>query len=293
MPAIGFLLAIGAVEQGRSAEPEAPWRSLTLDYDTPVDPHLQDRLSALDAELRAKHGMAAVDTAAGVLDLRSGRLALVRPDAITYAASLPKVAILLAWFHEHRDRIGALDANTRRELGEMIKRSGNAEASKYSRALGISRVQAILNEHGFYDAARGGGLWFGKHYGQDSERVRDHIGGHTHVATVRQVLRFYLLLEQGRLVSDAASREMRSIFASPGIPHLEDRFVKALAGRGLDIRRKSGWWETWSHDSAVVTGAGRHYIFVALTHHPHGTAYLEDFARQIDAELAAGAADPR
>ena len=99
---------------------------------------------------------------------------------------------------------------------------------------------------------------------------------------MRQLVRFYLLLEQGKLVSPEASRVMREIFASPEIPHLEDRFVKGLAGRGVEVRRKSGWWETWSHDTAVVTGPGRHYIVVALTHHAQGATYLEEFAAAVD-----------
>ena len=101
-------------------------------------------------------------------------------------------------------------------------------------------------------------------------------------ATVRQLLRYYLLLEQGRLVSPEASKTMREIFASPDIPHLPDKFVKGLAGRDLQVLRKSGWWEDWHHDTAIVTGPGRHYIIVAMTHHPNGDAYLETFARAVD-----------
>jgi hypothetical protein len=192
----------------------------------------------------------------------------VRPDAIDYAASVPKIAILLAWMQTHPEAATTLDATTRRELGKMIKVSDNELATKFSTQLGIARVQEVLGSYGFYDAAHGGGLWFGKHYGKGSERVGDPVGGHSHAATVRQLLRFYLLLEQGKLVSPAASAVMREIFASPEIAHLNDRFVKGLAGRGVEVRRKSGWWETWSHDTAVVTGPGRHYVLVAMTSPP-------------------------
>jgi beta-lactamase class A len=99
---------------------------------------------------------------------------------------------------------------------------------------------------------------------------------------VRQLLRFYLLLEQERLVSAAASRTMRAIFASPDIPHRDDKFVRGLAGRGLELRRKAGWWENWFHDTAVVTGPGRHYILVALTHHARGDDYLAALAARVD-----------
>ena len=103
---------------------------------------------------------------------------------------------------------------------------------------------------------------------------------------MRQLLRYYLLLEQGRLVSLNASAAMRTIFASPEIPALNDKFVKGLAGRSVKVLRKSGSWEDWFHDTALVTGPKRHYIIVAMTHHSKGEAYLESFARAVDDLMA-------
>jgi beta-lactamase class A len=256
--------------------------SMVLDYDTPTDAALQAQLVAIDTRLRAPLGMLPEHTAAGVLDLRTGRVAMIHPDKIDYAASLPKIAILLAWFQLHPEAATNLDSLIRRELGLMIKASDDAIAAKYSRALGLREIQQVLDSYHFYDASRGGGLWMGKHYSQGGERYGDPLADHSHAATVRQLLRFYLLLEQGRLVSPGASQTMREIFASPGIPHLEDRFVKGLTGRGLQILRKAGWWQDWSHDTALVTGEDRHYIIAALTHHPRGDAYLEELAKAVD-----------
>jgi beta-lactamase class A len=116
-----------------------------------------------------------------------------------------------------------------------------------------------------------------------AERIGDPVGNNSHAATVRQLLRFFLLLEQGKLISPAASKTMREIFESPDLPHDQIKFVKGLAERkGLDIIRKWGTWEDWLHDSAVITGPGRHYILVALTHHPKGDDYLELLAAQVD-----------
>src|SRR5437667_12843230 len=70
-----------------------------------------------------------------------------------------------------------------------------------------------------YDKDRGGGIWFGKHYGRGGERIGDPVGDNSHAANVRQLLRYFLLLEQGELISPAASKTMREIFASPDIPH--------------------------------------------------------------------------
>jgi beta-lactamase class A len=282
---VALVAAIGLALTGAKLEAQSMHRSfdnLMLDFTTPTDAELQASIETIDARLRTKRGMTAEQTAVGVLDLRTHRLALVRPDKIDYAASVPKIAILLAWFHEHPEAATKLDTHTRHELGLMIKVSDNAMASKYSQQLGLKRIQEILGSYGFYDAKHGGGIWMGKHYAKAGERVLDPVGGHSHGATVRQLLRFYLLLEQGKLVSPAASKTMREIFASPEIAHRDDKFVKGLAGRDVQILRKAGWWETWFHDSAIITGSGRHYLVVAMTHHAKGDDYLAEFAAAVD-----------
>lgn len=273
---------VGGAAVGSAAPMNAAFALYTLDYQSPTDAALQSTVTAIDVRLRMKFGMALEHTAVGVLDLKTGRLALVRPDAIDYAASVPKIGILLAWFHEHPEAANSLDAATRSEFGRMIKESNNEVAAKISQQIGLNRIQQILEAQGFYDAARGGGIWVGKHYGQGTERYTDPVGGHSHAATVRQLLRFYLRLEQGKLVSPAASKAMREIFAAPEIAHREDKFVQGLAGRGVEVLRKAGWWETWAHDTAIVVGPDRHYVIVALTHHAKGDAYLVEFAAAVD-----------
>jgi beta-lactamase class A len=263
------------------------FENYVLDYNTPLDAVLQAELVAIDASLRARYGLTTEQAAVGVLDLRGPRLAMIHPDRIDYAASVPKIGILLAYFQLHPEAATNLDGSTRRELGRMIKVSDNEMATKYSRALGLRQIQQVLDSYGFYDAQRGGGLWMGKHYGEGDERHGDPVANHSHAATVRQLLRYYLLLEQDRLGSPAASKTMRAIFASPDIPHVNDKFVKGLAGRPVQVLRKSGWWEDWFHDTAIVTGEGRHYIVVAQTHHPQGDAYLEGLALAVD-DLMAG-----
>ena len=79
---------------------------------------------------------------------------------------------------------------------------------------------------------------------------------------------------------------MLEIFSSPDIPHDNIKFVKALADRKVEIIRKWGTWENWFHDSAVITGADRHYILVALTNHSKGDDYLVDLAKTVDDFLA-------
>ena len=253
-----------------------------LDFDTPTDPTLQSSVEAIDQKLRAKYGMTPDQTSVGVLDLQHLRLAMTHPDRIEYAASVAKIGILLAYFELHPEAATNLDLQTRHELGLMAKISSNEMAAQYSQQMGLKAVQQVLNSYHLYDTNHGGGIWVGKHYGVAGERIGDPVAGESHAATVRQLLRYYLWLEQGKLVSAAASKTMREIFASPDIPPDDIKFVKALADRHVDIIRKWGTWEDWHHDTAVITGPSRHYILVALTKHPQGDDYLVDFARAVD-----------
>ena len=260
----------------------AGFDNFVLDYDTPVDSSLQASLEQIDARLRVKYGLTPDQAAAGLLDLKTSRLAMIHPDREEYAASIPKIGILLAYFQLHPEAATNLDPQIRHELCLMAKASNNEMASKFSHELGLRQIQAVLDSYHLYDTKHGGGIWVGKHYGQETERHGDPIGNNSHAATVRQLLRYFLLLEQGRLVSPAASQTMRDIFASPDIPHDDIKFVKGLAGRDVQIIRKWGSWEDWLHDSAVVTGSGRHYILVALTKNPKGDDYLVDLAKTVD-----------
>jgi beta-lactamase class A len=253
-----------------------------LDYDTPTDPTLQRELEVIDARLRGQYGMTTEQVAVGVLDLKRLRLAMIHPDRIDYAASVAKVGILLAYFQLHSDAATNLAPQTRHELGLMAKASSNEMAAKYSREMGLRQIQQVLNSYHFYDTNHGGGIWMGKHYGAGGERIGDPLSDNSHAATVRQLLRFFLLLEQGRLVSPEASQTLREIFASPDIPHDDIKFVKGLAGRDVQILRKWGTWQDWHHDTAVITGPGRHYVLVALTRHPKGDDYLVSLAQAVD-----------
>lgn len=282
------------MNNGLAAPPMNPnLENYTLTYDNPVDPALQAQLESIDASLRARYGMTTNQTSLGLLDLRTLRLAMIHPDREDYAASVAKIGILFAYFDLRPEAATNMNAQTRHELGLMIKPSSNEMAAKYSQMLGLKQIEKALESYGFYDASHGGGIWVGKHYGITGERIGDPVGDNSHAVTVRQVLRFYLLMEQGKLISPAASRAMREIFASPDIPAEDIKFVKGLQGRHLEILRKSGTWENWLHDSALITGPDRCYILVALTNHPLGDDYLADLAAQVDDVMIQAATEPR
>src|SRR4051812_4713930 len=80
-----------------------PFDQYELNYDSKVDPALQAKLEAIDTALREKFQVTAEQTAVGLLDLNTLRLAMTNPDREEYAASIPKIGILLAYFELHPD----------------------------------------------------------------------------------------------------------------------------------------------------------------------------------------------
>ena len=259
-------------------------QSYRLGYDSAVDADLQAGLERIDGEVGDRLGIPADERAVGVLDLTDLRLAMVNPDKMFYAASVPKICILLAYFDAHPEAATDLDPQVAEELGRMIKLSDNELAAKYGRLLGQEAIQKLnqSSRYNFYDKKRGEGLWYGKHYGPGEPRVGDPVHDYSHGATVRQCLRYYLMLEQGRLVSGPASARMREIFASPDLEHLNSAFVAGLAGTGAEIIRKSGSWEDWRLDTARVEHGGRVYLVAGMVHHEHASDYLTQVIGAID-----------
>ncbi len=252
--------------------------------DSPTDDGLQAELERIDAELGEQLGIPDSDRAIGVLDLTDLRLAMVNPDQMFYAASVPKICILLAYFETHPEAVKHLADDVRRELGRMIKVSDNAMAAKYGKLLGIDKVQEVLQSrpYRFYHKNWNGGFWYGKHYASKGERKGDPVHDYSHGATVRQCLRYYLMLEQGRLVNPQACERMKEIFASPELDYGNTKFVAGLNGRDVTMIRKSGTWRDWHADTARVEHGGRVYLLAGLTHHSQGGQYLTRAAAALD-----------
>src|SRR6185437_8497538 len=124
---------------------ERMFQNYSLNYDTPVNTRLQTSLESIDAKLRGQFGMTTEQTAVGLLDLKTLRLAVIHPDREEYAASVPKIGILLAYFQLHPEAATNLNAQTRHELGLMTKVSNNEMAAKFSRELGLKQIQAVLD----------------------------------------------------------------------------------------------------------------------------------------------------
>ncbi|MDX1513432.1 MAG: serine hydrolase [Gammaproteobacteria bacterium] len=216
--------------------------------------------------------------AVAVVDLSGGqpRFASVNGNVMMYAASLPKIAILLAAYQSFEDDSLAETPEVHRDLADMIRTSDNPAATRMIDRIGMAKIERVLRDprYGLYDEKRGGGLWVGKRYASDGPRLGDPMFNLSHGATADQVARFYYLLATGRLVSPQRSAQMLKDLSSPGISH---KFVASLKDRAPDARlyRKSGTWKQWHSDSVLVKGKRwRHYILVALVQSPRGAKII-------------------
>ncbi len=228
-------------------------------------------LELIDMVKRKQLSIALVD----ITDMKNPRMANVNGDHMTYAASLPKIAILLGAFKQIENGEMILDDKTKQTLTDMIRFSSNKAASMMLRRVGPHRLSEILRSPSYrlYDPEFNGGLWCGKEYGKAKAWKRDPLHQLSHGATALQTARFYYLLETQQLLSPSLSREMKDILANPKLHH---KFVKGLEVRpGSKIYRKSGTWKHWHADSAIVEYDNHKYIVVGLASHPDGGKWLK------------------
>jgi len=209
-----------------------------------------------------------------------------------YAASLPKIAILLAAMDafekgeiEETDEVLA-------DLNNMIAVSSNTCATKCIDLLGYEKIESVLTDpkYELYDEDYGGGLWVGKRYAAQGARHPDPLQGLSHAATVTQVCRFYYLMAFGRLITKERSRQMLLLMDDPALHH---KFVNTLdkIAPGVKLYRKSGSWATYHSDSVLVWGSvKRRYILVGLVDDPDGEAIIRAIVRPVERVLKTGTA---
>jgi len=240
---------------------------------------LQRTLIKLGIAKSAKSGKLAV-ALVDISDLENPRLAAVNGDHMMYAASLPKIGILLAAMYEVERGNLRLTPGIKRSLTDMIRRSSNEDATRMMNVVGKRRVNQILSlpRFRFYDARVNGGIWVGKEYGKRPAFARDPLNDISHGATVMQVARMYYLLETGQLLRPDLNAIMKEMLSRPAIQH---KFVKGLQGRDVEIFRKSGTWHQFHADSAIVESPGGSYILVALAEDARGGDWLVKLAGSL------------
>lgn len=225
----------------------------------------------------------------GLVDLRQMdnlRYASINGKHMMYAASLPKIAVLLTAMEAVAEGCLNYDAALKKDLRLMIAKSNNAATTRVIERVGFDKIASVMRDdrYDLYDKNKGGGLWVGKKYAKAGKKKPDPLKGLSHAATVEQVCRFYTMLAYGKLVSPHYNAEMMKYMKDPEINH---KFVKTFnkIAPEADVYRKSGSWRTFHCDSALIFGDdGRRYILVALIDSPKGSGICSRLVK--DAEIA-------
>jgi beta-lactamase class A len=161
-----------------------------------VDSGLQRQLNKALAQLGLDKAVRNKKLSVALVDIThvdKPRVAAVNGDEMQYAASLPKIAILLGAFVEIEQGEMTLDQDTRESLTRMIRVSSNEDATRMLNRVGKSRLLGILQSRKFhlYDPQVNGGLWVGKEYGTSAAYQRDPLHNLSSTATAMQTARFY------------------------------------------------------------------------------------------------------
>jgi beta-lactamase class A len=218
----------------------------------------------------------------------SPRLAMLNGDRMMYAASLPKIAILLGALAEAEAGRLPLGDTQRAAMANMIRHSDNADASRVLRWVGGERLLVLLQSPRFalYDPGGAGGLWVGKDYGPTAAYRRDPV------ARFRTGHRLRSRGCASRSAQAACSPPMNTLMlevlsrpaAAPSSCWARPRDPVRV------VWRKSGTWRDAHADSALVESAGRRFVMVGIAGQPCGRRVASGAGRALarfDRPLAA------
>jgi len=263
-----------------------------------LDPDLEEELvrSIMDIGLEQplrerKLAVALVD----ITDIAHPRAAALNGDTMLYAASLPKIAVMLGIFEKAAAGRLVIDAETQLQLQRMIRRSSNPDATALMHKAGHDFIARTLisPKYRLYDPFRNGGLWAGKDYASAGAWRRDPIDNLSHGATPMQIARFFYLLETGQLVNPEASAQMKVILGHSAIHH---KFVRGLelTEPTATVYRKSGTWGISHADGALVERRdGAVYIAAGIAEDPRGGEWLSQIIIQMNRLIGSSVDLPR
>ena len=280
-----FMMSCRDIPPEKARVPTYPslWESFDPDFNQALETALKKEFQG--EYRRAVENKKAAFVVVDITDLQHPRVAGVNPDVMLYAASMPKIAILLGAFVKIESGDMPFNDETRSELSRMIRKSSNEAATAVLKRVGIENLAEILKSEKYrlYDTKHNGGLWIGRDYSGGPVWKRDPLHNISHGTTAMQAARFYYLAVTGRLVSEQFFNDFAEIMSNPGIQH---KFVKGIKKSNPDaeIYRKSGTWKNFHADSGVIVDKekGYQYIIVALAEHPKGADGLVRFAAVIE-----------
>ncbi|MCO6429914.1 MAG: serine hydrolase [Deltaproteobacteria bacterium] len=283
-----FLSVASVLQPAKASAIERPYPYLQDRRDQGLQHGLNQvakRLKLERAISEKRFGAALVD----ITDLNAPKFAGINAEVMMYAASLPKVGILLGLFRKVQEDQLALDYRTATLAKAMVQDSSNRAASELFYMVGPAYLESLFTspQYRLYDVSAGGGLWVGKEYGQGEAWKRDPILHLSHAASALKVAQLYYMLESGQLLSPGFTQAMKSIL---GETSLEHKFYRGLMRNcpSAKVFRKSGSWRQFHSDSAIVEHDGKRYIAVALTNDANGSRLLEDLIVEMDTLIVAG-----
>ena len=255
------------------------------------DADLQQSLSQIIAGNKKWAALAkAKKLSIGLVDLRDPsnvKYANINGDNMMYAASLPKIAVLLAATDAIEKGELVETEEVKSDMRQMIAKSNNAATTRMIDRIGLDKIAEVMQdpEYDFYDKNHGGGLWVGKRYAKTGPRHGDPLKNISHGATATQVSRFYYLLAFGQLINFERSKEMLGYLGDPELHHKFVNTMDQLAPKA-QVYRKSGSWRDFHSDSALVWGPNwRRYILVALAEDAEGEKLMRDLIKEVDFAL--------
>jgi len=277
-------------EQLLMHDPAPLWQYLDPDLEEELLSSLMD--IGLDEPLREQRlAVALVD----VTDVAHPRAAALNGDHMLYAASLPKIAVMLGVFEKAAAGKLVIDDETRNQLRRMIRISSNTDATALMEKVGLDYIaQTLISpKYRLYDPFRNGGLWAGKEYAAVGAWRRDPIDNLSHGATPMQIARFFYLLDTGQLVNPQASAEMKEILGHSAIHHKFVRGLEAVEPTAT-VYRKAGTWGNSHADGALIERRdGATYIAAAIADDPNGGEWLSQIIIQMNRLIGSSVDLPR
>ena len=158
------------------------------------DAELQANLTSALRQRRLWQCLLADDKmAVGLVDLsnpRSPRFAQVNGNSMMYAASIPKIAVLLAAFQGFEDRTLPQTPQIMLDINDMIRESSNSPRPQVIARLGLPKIESLLlsPRYRFYDPRKGGGIWVGYTFSPGGERRPDPLKDLYLAASATQVM---------------------------------------------------------------------------------------------------------
>ncbi|MDP1823113.1 MAG: hypothetical protein Q8L48_07725 [Archangium sp.] len=286
------LVVTPLASDARGRKPTGPERlslfdqkgDLELDLWGPPDATLQ---AQVDAMLRARapfaKALAHEQLSLVLVDLtRPDQLAAatVRPDWETFPASLGKIAILLGVVEKARttNHPEAL-VTLRPSMDRMIKASSNEDASALFAWAGHAAIVDAVARHQLYDEKTGGLWWTPSAPWPKSPKEQLRIS-----ATARQVARFFLMMEQGKLVSPDDSRTIKGVLRNAGL---------ALFSQGIQKRfgdtqyyGKPGILGKEIAEGMLIESPGARYIVaIVMKGHDKDDPAFQEFGQALHAMM--------